>query len=58
VWSEEEPAEALAPDTADPRFDRGRIRNRLPSGIALPGIFGYAVASLVLDHVTGRSSEG
>ena len=58
VWSEEEPAEALAPDTADPRFDRGRIRNRLPSGIALPGIFGYALASLALDLVTGRSSGG
>lgn len=58
VWSEEEPAEALAPDTDDPRYDRGRIRNRLPSGIALPGIFGYAVASLALDFVTGRTSEG
>ncbi len=55
VWSEEEPAEALAPDADDPRYDRGRIRNRLPSGIALPGIFGYALASLALDLVTGRT---
>ena len=58
VWSEEEPAEALAPDTDDPRYDRGRIRNRLPSGIALPGIFGYALASLALDIVTGRTDRG
>ena len=56
VWSEEEPADALAPDADDPRYERGRIRNRLPSGIAMPGIFGYALASLVLDLVAGRTA--
>lgn len=58
VWSQEEPADALAPDADDPRYERGRIRNRLPSGIAMPGIFGYALASLVLDLVTGRTTTG
>jgi tRNA threonylcarbamoyladenosine dehydratase len=58
VWSEEEPADALAPDLDDPRFERGRIRNRLPSGIAMPGVFGYTLASLALDLAAGRESGG
>lgn len=51
IWSEEPPCEALPPDLGDQVLDRGRVRNRLPSGIALPGIFGYALASLILDRL-------
>ncbi len=51
IWSEEPPPWALPPDLGDQVLDRGRIRNRLPSGIALPGIFGYALASLILDRL-------
>jgi tRNA A37 threonylcarbamoyladenosine dehydratase len=49
VYSEEPPGAALPPDLTDLSCDRGRIRNRLPSQISLPGIFGYALAALVLD---------
>ncbi len=51
IWSEEQPRAALPPDLGDQVLDRGRVRNRLPSGIALPGIFGYALASLILDRL-------
>ncbi len=54
VWSEEPPPAALPPDLGDRVLDRGRVRNRLPSGIALPGVFGYALASLILDRIAGR----
>ncbi|MBC8425474.1 tRNA threonylcarbamoyladenosine dehydratase [bacterium] len=54
VWSEETPCKALPPDLDDQVLDRGRVRNRLPSGIALPGIFGYALASLILDRLASK----
>jgi len=54
VWSEEPPCKALPPDLGDQVLDRGRVRNRLPSGIALPGIFGYALASLILDRLASE----
>ncbi len=53
VWSEEAPAVPLAETGEEPGFRRGRPRRPLPSGMALPGIFGYAVASLGLDQVAG-----
>lgn len=53
VWSTEKPMEPLPPDD-EPRFERGRIRNTLPSLITLPGVFGYTMAQLILDHVSGR----
>ena len=52
VWSEEPPAPCFPPDLGDRILERGRVRNRLPSQMALPGIFGYAVAALALDQLT------
>ena len=54
VYSEERPAPALPPDLGDLSCDRGRVRNRLPSQMSLPGIFGYALAALALDRLAGR----
>lgn len=41
----------LPPDTDDQTLERGRIRNRIPSLITIPGIFGYALADLVLKSL-------
>lgn len=49
VYSVEPPVAPLSPDLAEVTLDRGRTRNRLPNLPALPGIFGYAVASLAID---------
>jgi len=54
VWSEETPAAPLddgGENETRPALQRGRPRRPLPSGMALPGIFGYAVASLGLGLV-------
>lgn len=52
VWSIEKALESLPPDD-EPRLERkGRIRNSLPSLITMPGIFGYTLAQLILDHIT------
>jgi tRNA A37 threonylcarbamoyladenosine dehydratase len=53
VYSEEVPASPREPDLADRTCERGRIRNRLPSQMSLPGIFGYSLASLALDWLAG-----
>jgi len=53
VWSAEPPAAALPPDLGDRTLERGRVRNRLPSAIAVPGAAGYALASLALDKLVG-----
>jgi len=49
VFSTEPPAPPREPDLGDRTYDRGRVRNRLPSQMSLPGIFGYTLASLALD---------
>lgn len=54
VYSVERPAAPLPPALEDITIERGRLRNRLPSQISLPGIFGYALAALALDRITGR----
>lgn len=41
----------LPPDAADALLERGRVRNRIPSSIVMPGIFGYALAGMVIDHL-------
>jgi tRNA A37 threonylcarbamoyladenosine dehydratase len=53
VWSEEPAGGALPPDLGDRLCDRGRVRNRLPSQISLPGMFGYALAALALERIAG-----
>jgi tRNA A37 threonylcarbamoyladenosine dehydratase len=54
VWSLEQPVAPLPPALEDRTCDRGRVRNRLPSQMSLPGIFGYALALLALDRLAGR----
>jgi tRNA A37 threonylcarbamoyladenosine dehydratase len=49
VWSVESPMQPLPPDENEPRSERGRVRNRLPSLITVPGVFGYALAAVALD---------
>lgn len=55
VYSIEPGVEALPPDEEEAHTGPGRVRRRLPSSIALPGIFGYAVASVGLDRIVGVS---
>lgn len=51
VYSIEPGAGPLDPDEEEPPGGSGRVRRRLPSSIALPGIFGYALASVALDRI-------
>lgn len=51
VYSQEKPLKPLPPDRDDAVLVRGRVRNRLPSLMMMPGIFGYALAQLVLDWI-------
>ena len=48
VYSVEPGRDPLPPDETEARLDRGRVRNRLPSLSTIPGIFGYALASVVI----------
>ncbi len=45
---------SLPPDMDDLTLRRGRVRNRIPSLMIMPGIFGYTIAGMVLDHLTGK----
>jgi tRNA A37 threonylcarbamoyladenosine dehydratase len=56
VWSSEPAGEPLPPDLGDRILDRGRVRNRLPSQITVPGTFGYALAALVLERIAGGAT--
>lgn len=59
VWSAEKAVKPLPPDEDEPHLDgRGRVRNTLPSLITMPGIFGYAIAQLVLDAICLSESTG
>ncbi|NMC71230.1 MAG: tRNA threonylcarbamoyladenosine dehydratase [Myxococcales bacterium] len=51
VWSVEPAAAPLPPDGGEETLRRGRVRRRQPSGICLPGIFGYRVAALALERL-------
>lgn len=42
---------SLPPDEEDLLFQRGRVRNRIPSLMVMPGIFGYTLAGMVLDYL-------
>ncbi|OPX30406.1 MAG: hypothetical protein B1H09_04985 [Gemmatimonadaceae bacterium 4484_173] len=55
VWSTEQAIKPLPPDENEPRLDtRGRVRNTLPGIITMPGIFGYALAQMVLDSIAQK----
>jgi tRNA A37 threonylcarbamoyladenosine dehydratase len=51
VYSTEEPRGVLPPDASEPRLERGRVRNALPSLCTLPGVFGYTLASVVIGEL-------
>lgn len=42
---------SLPPDTEDITLEKGRVRNRIPGMIMMPGIFGYALAGMLLDRI-------
>jgi tRNA A37 threonylcarbamoyladenosine dehydratase len=54
VYSVEAPLPPLPPDEDDQVLQRGRVRNRLPSLSYMPGIFGYAAASVVILGLSGH----
>ena len=55
VYSTEPPGDhSLPPDMNDQIFHRGRVRNRIPSLIIMPGIFGYTLAGMVLDQISKK----
>lgn len=55
VYSVEAPLPALPPADDEDSLQRGRVRNRLPSLSALPGIFGYALAAVSISQLSGRT---
>jgi tRNA A37 threonylcarbamoyladenosine dehydratase len=58
VYSVEPPLPPLPPDPDDPGLPRGRRRKRQPSGVCLPGIFGYALAATVLERLAAEPNPG
>ena len=54
VYSTEAPKPPLPPDEDDFHYARGRTRNRLPSMMPLPGIFGYAIANETIRLIADR----
>jgi tRNA A37 threonylcarbamoyladenosine dehydratase len=54
VYSIEKALGTLDPDTSEDPFSRGRVRRRLPSLGVMPGIFGYALASLAIREIVGE----
>lgn len=48
---------SLPPDKEDLTYERGRVRNRIPSLITMPGIFGYALAGMVMEHLSAKAGE-
>lgn len=57
VYSTEKAVKPLPPDLDDAIRGRGRVRNRLPSLMTMPGAFGYALAQLVLDGIVGNGGN-
>ncbi len=52
IWSTEQAVKPLPPEEDELSPDtRGRVRNTLPSLITMPGIFGYALAQMLLDEI-------
>jgi tRNA threonylcarbamoyladenosine dehydratase len=48
---------SLPPDMDDLILEKGRVRNRIPSLIVMPGIFGYTLAGMVLDHLSDKAAH-
>ena len=58
VYSTEPPRGVLPPDPDEPRLERGRLRNALPSLCTLPGVFGYTLASVVIEELAASPLDG
>jgi len=54
---EDSPGGDLPPDREDEVLRRGRIRNRIPSLVTMPGIFGYTLAGMVLEYLAGEKKN-
>lgn len=52
VYSTEPAGAVLPPDDAEERYERGRVRNRLPSLPTLPAMFGNAAAQVVIEALS------
>lgn len=57
VWSLEKHAARPLPPDDDPRYDRGRVRDTLPSSMSIPAVFGFALASEVLERLAGPAAD-
>ncbi|MCK5116769.1 MAG: tRNA threonylcarbamoyladenosine dehydratase [Candidatus Aegiribacteria sp.] len=58
VYSTESAGDSsFPPDMNDLIIQRGRVRNRISSLMIMPGIFGYALAGMVLDHLATGKEE-
>lgn len=57
VYSTEPARPPLPPDSDEEMLQRGRRRRRQPSLSTLPGMFGYAAASLVIATLAGLEPE-
>ena len=57
VWSTEPPAIEPMPANEPRLIDRGRERQRLASSMCIPGVFGFAVASLVLGSLAAGEAD-
>jgi tRNA A37 threonylcarbamoyladenosine dehydratase len=57
VYSTEPAGAVLPPDELEDRYERGRIRNRLPSLPTLPAMFGNAAAQVVISGLSGLGPD-
>lgn len=58
VYSTEPRRLPLPPDEDETPGGHGRVRNRLPSLSTLPGIFGYAAATVVIMDISSTGTAG
>jgi tRNA threonylcarbamoyladenosine dehydratase len=57
VYSLEKHTARPLPPNDDPSYDRGRVRNTLPSSMSIPAVFGFALASDILNRVAAADSD-
>jgi len=53
---EKHPVRPLPPND-DPSYDRGRLRDTLPSSMSIPGVFGFTSASIVLEKLAAVETD-
>jgi len=57
VYSLEKHTAIPLPPNDDPSYDRGRVRNTLPSSMSIPAVFGFALASDILNRVATANCD-